>query len=399
MKKIYLPKAKQQIARPTTIRDINKRVVLNYVRDRAPISRAEIARATALQRSTVSSIVDDLQFDNLIEEIGAGNSNGGRKPTLLKLKTGIPVAIGVDITPRETTIAVADLGGSILREERFQTVADADAMSKRILKTVEKFKRAHKNYKLEVGISVPGIADQTTGKILYIPYFGWRNWEIGRQIKERTGLRVTVDNDANAIALAELWFGEERSRRHRHFITVLVAEGIGTGIIFDGQIYRGDKGAAGEFGHMSVGEDAPVKCSCGSRSCWEAYASENAVKLRYRSQFQRAATKNAHLTIEHLIELAANGDEKAVRAFKETAKYLGIGISNLIVGFSPQAVIVSGRLVKVWDIIRNEIESLAERSVRRELPRALIQASSLGDSPTLIGAISLVLAQKFASPS
>ncbi|MBA3695040.1 MAG: MarR family transcriptional regulator, partial [Acidobacteria bacterium] len=114
MKRIYLHKAKAQIARPNTIRDINKQIVLTYVRDRAPISRAEIARQTELQRSTVSAIVDDLHLDGLIEEIGTGNSTGGRKPTLLKLRTGIPVAIGVDITPRYTTIALADLAGQVL---------------------------------------------------------------------------------------------------------------------------------------------------------------------------------------------------------------------------------------------------------------------------------------------
>ena len=105
MRKIYLAKAKNQIARHSTIRDINKQIVLNYVRARAPISRAEIARETSLQRSTVSAIVEDLAFRGMIEEIGAGDSTGGRKPTLLRLKAGTPAAIGVDVRQHETTIA------------------------------------------------------------------------------------------------------------------------------------------------------------------------------------------------------------------------------------------------------------------------------------------------------
>ena len=119
MKRIYLQNSKDQIARPTTIRDINKKIVLNYVRDRSPISRADIARETDLQRSTVSAIVEDLQNENLIEEIGTGDSTGGRKPTLLKIRTGIPVAIGVDVTPRTTTVAVADLSGKYSRTGNF----------------------------------------------------------------------------------------------------------------------------------------------------------------------------------------------------------------------------------------------------------------------------------------
>jgi len=399
MKKIYLSKAKNQIARPNTIRGINKQIVLSYVRDRAPISRAEIARETALQRSTVSAIVDELQSNGLIEEIGTGDSTGGRKPTLLKLTTGVPVVIGVDITPRQTTVALADLAGQILEKEVFPTTPDADFMSGQIIEKIKKHISANKKYNLEVGISVPGIADQMTGNVLYVPYFEWSNWNICRQITDQTGLRATVDNDANAIALAELWFGEKENRKDQNFITVLVAEGVGTGIIFDGQVYRGDKGAAGEFGHMIVGENAPVECSCGSRACWEAHASEKAIRFRYQHQPKKDSSNNGNHSIEQLIRLANQGDEEAVKVFKETARFLGIGISNLIVGFSPQAIIVSGRIVKVWDIIKDEIGSLAGRGVRQELPQTIIRASSLGDAPTLMGALSLVLAEKFASAS
>ncbi|MDQ3180061.1 MAG: ROK family transcriptional regulator [Acidobacteriota bacterium] len=397
MKRIYLQKAKTQIARPNTIRDINKQIVLNYVRDRSPISRADIARETALQRSTVSAIVDDLHNIGLIEEIGTGDSTGGRKPTLLKLRTGTPVVIGVDITPRKTTIAVADLAGKVLNKEIIPTSQDVDFMTEQIILWVAKFAEKYKDYELEVGISVPGVTDQASGKVLYVPYFQWRDWDISRQITQKTNLRVTIDNDANAIALAELWFGQERIRKIRNFIVVLVAEGIGTGIIFDGQIYRGEKGAAGEFGHMVVGADAPVECSCGSRDCWEAHASENAILTRYNKSFETPNTNG--INIAQLVDLANNGEEQAIRALKETAKFLGIGISNLIVGLSPQAVIVDGSITRAWNLIADELNSIAERSVRRGLPKTIIMASSLGDSPTLIGSLSLVLARKFASAS
>jgi predicted NBD/HSP70 family sugar kinase len=397
MKRIYLQRAKSQIARPNTIRDINKQIVLTYIRDLAPISRADIARETALQRSTVSAIVDDLLLDGLIEEIGTGDSTGGRKPTLIKIRTGIPVAIGVDMTPRQTTIALADLAGRVLQKETFPTSPDIDFMSAEIIKRIEKYVSENKKHRLEVGISVPGVVDLAAGNVLYIPYFQWSNWDIARQITEKTNLHVTVDNDANAIALAELWFGEETTRKARNFIAVWVGEGIGTGIIFEGQIYRGEKGAAGEFGHMIIGDNAPVECSCGSRSCWEAYASEKSVMARYRNQLEEQALKNGDVNLERLIKSANEGEREAVRALKETAKYLAIGISNLIIGFSPQAVVVSGLITKAWDLIQNEIETLSERSVRQGLPHPVIKASSLGDAPTLVGSLSLVLARKFAS--
>lgn len=397
MKRIYLQNSKEQIARPTTIRDINKKIVLNYVRDRSPISRADIARETDLQRSTVSAIVEDLQNENLIEEIGTGASSGGRKPTLLKLRTGIPVAIGVDVTPSHTTIAVADLAGNILEQETFETSSSMEKMNKEIIGRIEKIIAKYPNIEFEVGISVPGIADQLSGNVIFVPYFHWNNWNIAQLITDKTGLSVKIENDANAISLAELWFGGEETRKTSNFITVLVAEGIGTGIIFEGQIYRGENGAAGEFGHMIVGGGkAPVKCSCGSDDCWEARASEKATVARY---IQEAAKENSETNIKtfpELIEAAKNGDQLAIDVIKETSHYLAIGISNLIIGISPKKVIVSGLITGIWDLIGEELEKVSQRSVRGDLPKIKIIASSLGDKPTLLGSLSLVLAQKFA---
>lgn len=395
MKKIYLHKIEDQIARHNTIRDINKQIVLNYVRARSPISRAEIARETSLQRSTVSAIVDDLQLENLIEETGTGDSTGGRKPTLLRLKTGSPVAIGVDVTPRETIVVAADLAGNLLQTERFPTSSDVAYMNTQILSKVTHLVDQYPAANLEIGISIPGIADPTSGSILYIPYFQLSNWDIGQQLTNATGLNVIVDNDANAVALAELWFGDEEVRRTQNFITVVVAEGIGTGIIIDGQVYRGVNGAAGEFGHMFLAENAPVACSCGRRDCWEAHASEKAILALYRGNNGNSA--NGSLTIEHLIGLAKNGERRALGVLKSAARSLGLGVSNLIIGFSPQSVIVGGTIVKAWDLIKDEIQLQGQRSIRQELAKTPIIPSALGDNPTVRGAVSLVLARKFAS--
>ena len=397
MRKIYLSKAKSQIARHNTIRDINKQIVLNYVRVRSPISRADIARETSLQRSTVSAIVDDLQIDGMIEEIGMGDSTGGRKLTLLRLKTGAPVAVGVDVTPRITTVGLADLAGNLLHTEKFPTSSDVDYMNQQILAKVSKYANDYPDSGLMVGISIPGIADPSSGTIVYIPYFQWTNWDIGEKIEKLTGLSVTIDNDANAIAIAELWFGDEEIRKTRNFITVLVAEGIGTGIIIDGQVYRGEYGAAGEFGHMFIGDGSPVACSCGRHDCWEAHASEKAILERYRAVRNNGTQVHSVSDFEHIVGLAQNGEKQAIEVLRESAKFIGVGISNLIIGFSPQAVVVSGSIVKAWDIVSDEIISIAQRSIRTELTSTLIVPSTLGEEPTILGSIGLVLVRKFAA--
>ena len=391
MRRLDLRKA--QAARLNTIRDINRQIVLNYVREREPISRAEIARETELQRSTISAIVEDLTREGLVEEVGIGESTGGRRPTLLKLRAAGPIAVGISLTPTCTTIATSDLAGRVLDQQEFLT--DPDHSLNRVIEVVRELSARYQGSIEGVGISLPGLVDPSTGTALYIPYFPWRDLPVSEIISSAVGLPVVIDNDANAVALAELWFGRPEVNNARDFILVLVAEGVGTGIIFDGQVYRGQRGAAGEFGHMVIGEHAPVACSCGSDDCWEAFSSERAAIARYRKLAQIA--KETQISFKDVVGRALGGEEHARVALVETARYLGVGISNLIIGFSPEAVVVGGEIARAWELIESALTEAIEHSVRRGLPSARILPSTLGDSPTLRGALSLVLASKFAA--
>ena len=389
MRRLDLRKA--QAARLNTIRDINRQIVLNYVREREPISRAEIARETELQRSTISAIVEDLKTEGLVEEVGEGESTGGRRPTLLKLRAAEPIALGVSITPTCTTIATSDLAGRVIDQQEFLT--DADKTLNQVITVLRDFTTRYKGSIEGVGVSLPGLVDPSTGTALYIPYFLWRDLPISEMISTAVGLPVVIDNDANAVALAELWFGRPEVNDARDFILVLVAEGVGTGIIFDGQVYRGQRGAAGEFGHMVIGRGAPVPCSCGSDDCWEAFSSERAAIARY-VKLSGASNK---VTFIEVVDRALGGEADAKAALVETARQLGVGISNLIIGFSPEAVVVGGEIARAWDLIESALTETIEHSVRRGLPSARILPSTLGEKPTLRGALSLVLASKFAA--
>lgn len=394
MRRIDLKKA--NVARSNTIRDINRQIVLNYVRERGPISRAEIAHETALQRSTVSLIVEELRIEGLIEEVG-GESTGGRPPILLSLRTADAVAIGVDLGTNHTIVATSDLAGRVLQQEQFETNPDADKTTKEIIERARKFIRENNGTIEGIGVSLPGLVDPE-GRELFIPGFNWRDLPLAQQISSATGLPVTMDNDANAAAHAELWFGRPEIREVRDFIMVLVEGGVGTGIVFDGQVYRGENGAAGEFGHMTIGQGAPVACASGSRECWEAFASERSALARYKSLSggrNGAATTN----FGKLIDLALTGEGPARTALQETAYFLGIGIANLIRGLAPQAVIVGGPIVRAWPVISADIRSTVEATICRGLPTTRIMSSTLGPEPTLMGALSLVLASKFASVS
>jgi predicted NBD/HSP70 family sugar kinase len=386
---------KTQAARLNTIRDINRQIVLNYVREREPISRAEIARETDLQRSTISVIVDALEMDGLIEEIGEGESTGGRRPTMLRLRTVGPIGIGVAITPTLTTVATSDLAGRVLEQDEFATETDSEKTLGRVVECVNSLLQGTDGTVESIGVSLPGLVDPETGTAIYVPYFKWRDLPVADMISSATGLPVIVDNDANSIALAELWFGRPEVSDARDFILVLVAEGVGTGIVFDGQIYRGKRGAAGEFGHMIIGTHAPVACSCGNYDCWEAFSSERASIARYKQL--RSIDDSQTPCFKELVDRALGGEEHARTAIVDTALCLGVGISNLIIGFSPEAVVVGGEIARAWSLIESALGEAIEHSVRRGLPSAPILPSTLGDQPTLRGALSLVLAGKFAA--
>lgn len=393
MRRIDLKKA--QAASTNTIRDINRRIVLNYVREREPVSRAELARETGLQRSTISTIVDALVADRMMKEVGEGESTGGRRPTLLRLRVAGATAIGVTITPRQTVIATSDLVGHVLEHEQFETDADYQRTLTRVISCVLTMVGKNRRQIDGIGISLPGLVDPADGTVVYIPYFKWRDLPIAQDISDATQLHVTIDNDANAAALAELWFGLPEVSYSRDFIIVLMAEGIGTGIVFDGQVYKGERGAAGEFGHMIIGEDGPVACSCGNYDCWEAFASERAAIARYKKLLDMDAAASAP-SFSQLIDCALSGGTAAQAALLETAYYLGIGISNLMVGLSPELIVVGGSITRAWPLIAETLVRTTERSVRRGLPLTRILASTLGQQPTLMGALSLVLARKFA---
>ena len=386
---------KVSVARSDTIRNINRQIVLNYVRERAPISRAEIAQETALQRSTISLIVDELKAQGLIEEF-EGESTGGRPPTLLQLRAADAIAIGIDISTKNTIVATSDLAGRVLEKAEFVTDPSLKVTFERIIDCAREL--IEKGIDIEgIGISLPGLVDSETGTALFVPRFKWRDWPVAEEVRAATGLPVKVDNDANAMALAELWFGRPEIREVRDFIMVLVEEGLGTGIVFDGQVYHGVVGAAGEFGHMIIGTNAPIACASGSRECWEAFASERAALARYVNLGGNSDASSS-LTFAQMMDRALDGDKEATTSLIETAHYLGIGISNLIKGLSPEAVIVGGQIARVWPLIAEELKSaVEENNICRGLPSASVIASTLGANPRLMGALSLILASKFAA--
>jgi predicted NBD/HSP70 family sugar kinase len=383
------------VARSNTIRDINRQIILNYIREDGPISRASIAQTTELQRSTVSLIVEELLKASLVEEV-YGESSGGRPPQLLSLKTTNAVAIGIDLGKKTTTIGTCDLSGRIIENESIPTDRDFDKTIGNIIEVCKKLIAKNKRSIEGIGIALPGLVESWTGKVVNIPHLDWRFPKIIEKIEEATGLPVLVENDTNATALAELWLGRPEIRNVRNFVVVLIYDGIGTGIVFDGQLYRGKGGVAGEFGHMTIGVNAPIACAAGKNDCWEAFASERSAVARYQN-LTGDKTAEGKISFNNLVEMAKGGDQYACEALKETAHYIGVGIANLVQGLSPEVTIVAGNIVGAWSLISENIRLATEKAICQSFPAVNIMPSTLGAFPTLMGAFSLVLANKFSS--
>jgi predicted NBD/HSP70 family sugar kinase len=312
------------------------------------------------------------------------------------LKALKPVALGIDLGKRTTVMGTADLSGRMIEKVEFPTDADIEVTLGSLIGNTQRFIAKEGGSIEAIGLCIPGLVESWRGRIINVPHLGWHFPELVERLEAATGLPVLVENDTNAIAMAELWLGRPEISGVRDFVVVLITRGIGTGIVFDGQIYRGKGGVAGEFGHMTIGANAPVACAAGRTDCWEAFASERAAVARYA---KLGGTGNGHgrIGFDRLVRLAHQGDEHALAALRETAYYIGLGISNLAQGLSPEVTIVVGAIVDAWPLIVDEVVRGAESGLCQGYPEVSIIPSTLGENPALKGAFSLVLADKFAT--
>ena len=343
-----------------TVRDVNRHLILGLIRSRQPISRADLARETGLQRSTVSLITEQLIRQRWVTEGATGQALRGRKPRLLYLNVERARILGVDIRPTLTTIAIADPNGRVIAYERVPTARRPDVFVRDLCRRLRSFLRAHPRITCEgIGITVPGGVDHLRQRLVSAPNLGWRDVDLKRPVERATGIAVELENAANACAIAEASTGAHHE--HRDLIVVTVSEGIGTGIVSGGRLVRGASGLAGEFGHVSLDEDGPV-CGCGRRGCWEVYASNSAALEAYaggRTSGRRASAKSVGLTFDQLLTLAQQGDAEAIRALDRMGTYLGKGIAMLATGLAPGLVLVVGEATRAWNIVGPAAEKSA----------------------------------------
>jgi len=378
-----------RVASSEIVRDINRRVVLNLIRTRQPVSRADLARASGLQRSTISLIVEQLIQENWVIEGPTGRLPRGRRPTYLRLNNE-RVIIGVDVRPTQTTVILSDVNGSFTAQEILVTSPNPKSTMRELTQAIRRMIVLARGRKIEgIGICLPGRFDDSSGKLIFAPNLAWGAVDIRNPLVRATGLEVELENAANACVLAAVWFDHAPES---NLVVITVSEGIGAGVLVDGRLVRGLGGMAGEFGHVPVDPRGPV-CGCGSRGCWEVFASNRAA-LRY---YAEAGGDTAVQTLTALMNRANNGDARAAAALENMAHHLGRGMRMVVAGLAPERIVVVGDLTSSWGRFGPIIEAEVSAQALGGVPVRVTPAGE-GGMARLRGTVALVLQKHFSAP-
>jgi len=366
------------------------------VRERGSVSRADIARQTGLARSTVSSLVSDLQGSGLVVESPSangrdhGSSKGGRPPVLLTLNPSAGAVLGIHFDHRFVRVAVAELDHRILAEEARELDVDHDAASTfDVAAELAEHVVARAGVKagrlLGAGVAVPGPIDHETGVVgstTIMP--GWVGLDLAAELERRLKLPVLIDNDANLGALAESVLGAGRDVSE--MVYVMLSSGIGAGLVLGGRLHRGARGTAGEIGHVVVNEQGPI-CRCGNRGCLETYAGAFAL-----AELLRAS--HGELTPERMIELAKEGDPACRRVIGDSARIVGNVVAALCNQLNPQRIVVGGTVSPAGELVLEPMRDVVRRfAIPAAADDAQVVQGALGERAELLGALILVVGQ------
>lgn len=394
------------------VRLINRAVVFRTIHEAGLVSRALLAKSTGLNPATVTHIIRELIQQGLIEEAGSSKSSGGRPGSMLRIRSqaGYIIAIQLDRLYIKGMLTNLNLEEKI-HEQVISSVSyspseiSIDILINMLHRLIERSK-LERHQILGIGICAPGPLDAARGVFLAPPNFpGWKNTPVKDIIQKELGIPTFLEQDANACALAEKWFGN--AREYENFVYLLGDGGLGGGLFLHGDIYRGDHNIAGEIGHTTIDLNGPP-CSCGNLGCLELFASPKAVvqQMVYALNSGKSSLvldmisgQLSKLTFQAIVHAAEQGDALSLEMISSMGKALAAGIINIINIFDPQAVVIGGQIVLVEDQIsaileeRTNLQSLTGKS--NPYP---IHFSELHQDAPIIGAFSLVLRELFRDP-
>jgi predicted NBD/HSP70 family sugar kinase len=334
--------AHMALASSEGLRNINRYRVLEIIRSMQSVSRADIARASGLQPSTVSEIVEQLLQEKWIKEGAIVRLPRGRRPTLLSLNDNLVILVA-DVHPHQAVVGLIDLNERLLAREVVPLATKPASAVDRIIECMQAIQEKNRDLSYEgIGLSVPGRLGPITEELVLAPNLKWGDYDIKHAVEQKMQLNVELANEASASLQSELWSG--RLDGVQNAVLISISEGLGGAILANGHVVTGLGGLAGEFGHAPFDATGPT-CGCGQRGCWETVASSNAA-LRYYAEL---APTGRPPTIRELLHMAEEGDATAIAAVSKQCVALGRGLRLVTVILSPELILISGDIAASWD--------------------------------------------------
>jgi glucokinase-like ROK family protein len=393
------------------VRKMNRSIILAVFRTQKTLSRAQLAVQTGLNPSTVSKIIHELIQENLIHETVLSQSGTGRPGLMLELNPKGGCALGIEINVDYIELLITDFSANSLWRKNQATKPEAaqDGIMKQVIKLVKeasKFIQAHNCHLLGVGVGVPGLVDVASGLLRVAPNLNWVDIPIRDVLANYFNCPIYVENEANAAALGEYYFGAVRNVKD--FIYLSAGIGLGSGIVMGGQLFRGMFGFAGEAGHMTMDINGEL-CGCGRRGCWETFVGPRAVLQRVRRSLALGEKSILHemakgdlqnITFDDVVQAAQEGDKTAKYALDEVAFYLGIGIANLVNLFNVEVIVLGGALNKASPVFLKDVERVVYENTLIPVREHLrIIPSAHGSDACIMGTITLVLDDILREPA
>lgn len=373
--------------------DLNRAAVLALLGVNGPMGRTEIAERLGTSPATITQTTKDLLRQDLIEELAPAPSRGGRPAQLLGLVGSAPHALGVKITPDHLAVVDTGLDGTVLYEcarSYDPTSADALGTLTDVLLGVIDGLGSARDTLLGVGFAVPGGVDEQAEGIVNAHILGWHDLPLGRRMRVGLGLPVLVENDVNALAVAERLYG--RGQRHRDFLVITIGVGVGAAIVAGGTVFRGAHGDAGEFGHTPTGLAGPrYACVCGNEGCLEAVIGDRALVARALE----SGLLDPGQGISDLRTAADEGDAAALGLFREAGEVFGRAVATLISIIDPETVVLFGEGTTVWRYWLPGFEPSLAAHLYPSRRGITIEAGRWDDRNWAQGAAALVLATPF----
>lgn len=375
--------------------------IFERVRAAGLIPRVEVAKALGVSPASVTTLTSELIDLGLLEEVAAPRSGGdharGRPPVALGVRPDAHYVAGIKLSDRQHTAVIVDFAGNVIASEavtRTSMSQDSDALldiCENLINAVAKESGILPKQLSSIGIGVPGFVESTSGRVVWSPIITERKFDFAGAASVRFGLPVTIDNDANLVALAELWFGA--GRELSDFAVITIEHGVGMGYVMNHRLFRGAEGLGTELGHIKVQLDGAL-CRCGQRGCLEAYVADYALAREATTalNFEATDTLGVAPLLEHLYQQAKDGNASARSIFNRAGRYLAVGLANVVNLFDPARIFLSGERMQYDFLYANDVLSEMNMLVlnsRRDVTP--IEVHSWGDLLWARGAAALAL--------